>query len=133
MRRMLLAGLIATVPTPALAQSPNEPDWIDAREERVNVSLGRIQPGVIRLRAGQPTRLVFYNSGRGRLGIGSQRFFSSSRVRSGDEALVMRGGLVVRPGEARAVLLVPARGRYRLRSENLYRRIIGMSAEIVVE
>jgi hypothetical protein len=38
-----------------------------------------------------------------------------------------------RSGSSREILLVPAPGRYTVRSGNLLYRLMGMSAEIVVE
>lgn len=131
MRRLLLPILLLLT-APAVAQ-PREPDWRQAAEHQVLLRMNAFEPEEIRLVAGQPTRLVFHNGSRSPLGVQAGSFFENARVRSGDADLVANGGLVLRPGESRAVTLVPAQGRYRLRSRSWFRRLIGMSAMIIVE
>jgi len=130
-RLLLLLAFLLAIPIAAVAQS-GEPEWRQAVEEQVLVRLGRYEPDPLRLQAGRPTRLVFVNNSRTRLSLQAGSFFSSARIRSGDADLVKSGGLVLEPGETRAVTLVPAAGRYRIRSRNLFRRLAGMSAEIIV-
>lgn len=131
MRRLfLLLALIAAMP--AAAQRP-EPEWRQAVEEQVLVRVGAFEPDPIRLVAGRPTRLVFYNNSRARLSLDAGRFFANSYIRSGDADLVRGGGLELSPGETRSIALVPTEGRYRIRSGSWFRRLLGMSALIIVE
>lgn len=138
MRRLLgLLLLLVAVPATAMvaAAQPREPEpeWRQAREEHVLVRLGAFEPNPLRLEAGRPTRLIIYNNSRTRLSLTARDFFRSARIRSRDADLVRRGGLVLGPGETREITLVPQTGRYRMRSQSWLRRILGMSAEIIVE
>jgi hypothetical protein len=54
-------------------------------------------------------------------------------MRSRDASAVADGNITVGSGETREILLVPAPGRYTVRSGNFLYRILGMRAEIVVE
>jgi len=134
-RLLLLLAFILAVPAAAFAGAvqPPEPEWRQAVEEQVLVRLGRYEPNPIRLQAGRPTRLVFVNNSRTRLSLQAGSFFASARIRSGDAQLVKSGGMMLEPGETRAVTLVPAPGRYRIRSRNWLRRLAGMSALIIVD
>jgi hypothetical protein len=131
MRRFALLAFLLLA-APASAQRV-EPEWRQAVEQQVLVRINRFEPEVIRLEARRPTRLVFYNSSRSSLSLEAGSFFANSYVRSGDTDLVRDGGMVLRPGESRAVTLVPSEGRYRLRSQSWFRRLTGMSALIIVE
>ena len=95
--------------------------------------VGAFEPDQVRLVAGVPSRLVFYNSSPEMLSIQAPEFFDSSHVRSREADEVRGGRLVLRPGESREIVLVPTRGRYRMRSGSLLRRALGMSAEILVD
>ena len=132
MRRLILSLLLLLAAAPAAAQRP-EPEWRQAGEEQVLVRLNAFQPGVIRLEAGRPTRLVFYNETHTPLGFDASGFFARSYIRSGDRELIRGGTIVLGPNETRAVTLVPTEGRYRIRSRSWLRRFIGMSALIIVE
>jgi urease beta subunit len=132
MRRLILLFASLLLCAPAAAQRP-EPEWRQAVEEQVLVRLSAFEPNEIKLEAGRPTRLVFFNNTRGRLSFQAGGFFANSYIRRGDERLVSGGGMMLEPGETRAVTLVPTEGRYRMRSRSWFRRLVGMSAVIVVE
>lgn len=132
--RRLIFFLLLLLSAPAAAQPREpEPEWRQAREEHVLVRLGAFEPDPLRLEAGRPTRLIFYNNSRTALGFTARDFFRAARIRSRDADLVRSGGLRLGPGESREIVLVPREGRYRIRSRSWYRRILGMSAEIIVE
>lgn len=131
MHRLLLP-LLLVLAVPAAAQ-PREPEWRQGIEHHVLVRVNAFEPEVIRLPAGQPVRLVFYNSSRSPLSLEAGSFFENSRIRSGDAGLIASGGMTLRPGETRVISLVPSVGRYRLRSGSWIRRLVGMTALIVVE
>lgn len=133
MRRLLPALLILLASPAAAAQPVAEPEWRQAAEQQVVVRVSAFEPERIRLEAGRPTRLVFFNQSRASLSLQAGDFFAAARVRSGDDRLVTEGGMVLAPGETRTVTLVPREGRYRMRSRSWVRRLIGMSALIVVE
>ena len=132
--RRLIALILLLLAIPASAQQrEREPEWRQAREEHVLVRLGAFEPNPLRLEAGRPTRLIFYNNTRAELGFTAGAFFRASRIRSRDADLVRSGGLVLGPGETLTIALVPREGRYRIRSRSWLRRFLGMSAEIIVE
>lgn len=140
-RSLLVLSLLAAAPAvaqitvvaPAAAQPGAQPEWRQAAEHQVILRPNVFEPEVVRLTAGVPTRLVFYNNSRTTLSLTAEGFFEAARIRSGDADLLADGGMVLQPGETKAVTLVPAPGRYRMRSQNWFRRLIGMSALIVVE
>ena len=129
MRRLLLILSLALA-VPAAAQ---QPAWRQAAEHQVLLRPNVFEPEEIRLTAGVPTRLVFFNNSRTPLSLTAEGFFESAQLRSGDDRLVADGGMILQAGETRAVTLIPAEGRYRMRSQNWLRRLVGMSALIVVE
>jgi hypothetical protein len=131
MRRLFLL-FVLLIAAPAVAQQRPQPDWRAASEHQVLVKVGGYEPDPLRLEAGRPTRLVFYNGSRARLSLHAGDFFANAYIRSGDDELVTDGGMDLAPGETRAVTLVPTEGRYRLRSRSWLRRLAGMSALIVV-
>jgi hypothetical protein len=135
MRRLFLLILLL-IGAPASAQPPQpqrQPEWRQAVEEQVLVRIGSFEPSELRLVAGRPTRLVFYNNTQARLSLQAGSFFGNSYIRRGDEEQVRGGGMVLGPGETRAVVLVPTEGRYQMRSRSWLRRLAGMSAAIIVE
>lgn len=128
--RLAFALTALLLATPAAAQ---EPEWRAAAEYDVLVSPFDYEPETIRLEAGRPVKLRFVNQGRGTYSFAAPGFFAAARLRSGDAEHVAGGKLVLAPGERRTIALVPAPGRYRARSGNLVHRLLGMSAEIIVE
>lgn len=130
-RFLLLLAMLAA--SPAAADQRPQPDWRQAVEHPVLVKLGGYEPDPLRLEAGQPIRLVFYNNSRTTLSLRAGSFFANAYIRAGDDKLVRDGGMVLAPGETRAVTLVPTPGRYRLRSRSWLRRAAGMSALIIVD
>lgn len=131
MRRLAFL-LVLLIPAPAAAQRP-EPEWRQVVEQQVLVRIGAYEPGTIRLVAGRPTRLAFYNNSRARLSLSAPDFFRTSHIRRGDERLVAGGGMTLEPGETRAISLVPTEGSFQIRSRSWFRRLLGMSARIIVE
>jgi plastocyanin len=104
-----------------------------APEYDVQISTYDIQPGEIRLKAGEPVRLRFVNNSNQRLTFSAGQFFRSARIRRRDERLVKGGAVRVPPLSTRTVVLVPKPGRYRAQGANLFHRVLGMSGRIIVE
>jgi plastocyanin len=129
MRRLLLL-LSILLAAPVAAQ---EPEWRAAAEYDVLLRPWAYEPNPIRLEAGRQVRLRFVNQGQSTHSFSAREFFRASRVRSGDSEGLADGHFNLRPGERRTVALVPAPGRYRVRSSNIIQRLMGMSAEIIVE
>jgi len=135
MRRLLLLFVLLVAGSggvAAAAQERPQPEWRQAVEHQVLVKVGGYEPDPLRLEAGRPTRLVFYNNSRAQLSLDAGGFFANAYIRSGDADLVRSGGMVLAPGETRAITLVPTEGRYRLRSRSWLRRLAGQSALILV-
>lgn len=131
----LLIALALAAPAAAqpVVRAAAQPEWRQAAEHQVLLRPNVFEPEEIRLTAGVPTRLVFHNNSRTAMSLTAENFFEAARIRSGDDRLIEDGGMVLQAGETKAVTLVPAPGRYRMRSQNWLRRLIGMSALIVVE
>jgi hypothetical protein len=115
------------------AQPPPEPEWRTAVEYDVLLRPWAYEPNSIRLPAGRPVRLYFVNQSPTTMAFGARTFFRAARMRPRDDDIAARGGFRLAPGERRAVALVAPPGRYRARSFNILHRLLGMSAEIVVE
>lgn len=114
---------------PAAAQ----PEWRQAREYEVLLSSFDIQPDPIRLKAGEPLRLRLTNNSTIAHSFNSEAFFRKADVRPRERELTKRGRIEVPAGGSREILLVPAAGRYSARCGNLYHRLVGMRADIIVE
>lgn len=128
--RLLLLLLAFLLAAPAVAQ---DPEWRTAPEYDVLLRPFAYEPQTIRLEAGRPVKLRFVNQGQTTFSFAARDFFRAARLRSGDADVVAGGSLRLAPGERRTIALVPAPGRYRARSGNMIHRLLGMSAEIVVE
>jgi plastocyanin len=127
MRRLLLP-LALLIASPAAAQ-----DWRMAPEYDVLLTTYDIQPGEIRLKAGEPVRLRFVNTTNQRLTFEAGGFFRDSKLRRRDSELVKGGSLQVPALSTRTVVLVPKAGRYKATGANLLHRLLGMSGRIIVE
>lgn len=125
-RTIIALALLAAAP--ATAQ-----EWRQAGEVEIRLSNFDIEPGAIRLKAGEPVRLRLINMTPGNYAISAREFFAAATVRQRDRRLVSGGSINVPGGEVRELVLVPARGRYALHSSNLLYRILGMRGSIEVE
>lgn len=123
--KLLLAALLATA-QPA-------PEWRTAPETDILLRPFAYEPKVIRLRAGEPVTLRFVNNSRSTLSFSAPAFFRAARIRLGDRRELSESDYRLAPGQWLSVALVPAPGRYRVRSRNVAHRILGMSAIILVE
>ncbi|HYJ83671.1 MAG TPA: hypothetical protein VEW26_12630 [Allosphingosinicella sp.] len=126
--RSFLLPLALLLASPAAAQ-----DWRMAPEYDVLLTAYDIQPGEIRLKAGEPVRLRFVNTTNQGLSFSAGGFFRSAQLRRRDAGLVKGGTLEVPPLSTRTVVLVPKPGRYRATGANFLHRLLGMSGRIIVE
>lgn len=124
----LLAALLLAAPLAA-----QEPEWRQASEYDVLLEPFDFEPRELRLEAGRPVRLRFVNSGQRSLSFSAPGFFRAARIRSREGDDLTDGSFSLAPGERRTIVLVPARGRYRMRSANFLHRLLGMTGRIVVE
>lgn len=92
-----------------------------------------IQPGEIRLKAGEAVRLRFVNTTSQGLTFSAGGFFRDSKLRRRDSVLVKGGSIEVPALSTRTVVLVPKAGRYKATGANLLHRLLGMSGRIIVE
>ena len=124
---LLLAALILAAP------AASAPEWRQSREVEVRLSSFDIDPGTMRLKAGEPVRLRLVNTSQSSHSFSAPDFFRAARLRSRDQRRVTDGSIDVPAGDAREVALVPAAGHYRARCSNVLHWILGMRSEIIVE
>ena len=129
---LLLAALLLAPPL-AVPASAQEPEWRQSADFDVLLKPYAYEPAMLRLEAGRPVRLRFVNSGQRALSFSAPAFFRAARIRSGDRDDLADGSFRLAAGERRTILLVPAAGRYRMRSDSLFHRLLGMSGRIIVE
>jgi uncharacterized cupredoxin-like copper-binding protein len=130
---LILAALLLAVPPAAPAAAQPEPEWRRYADYDVLLEPFDIEPAPLRLEAGRPVALRFVNSGQRSLSFSAPAFFRAARIRPGDEEAIRGGTIELAAGERRTIYLVPTAGRYRMRSANLFHRLLGMSGRIIVE
>jgi plastocyanin len=124
-RSLLALSLLAA---PAAAA-----EWRQASEHELRLSSFDIEPATLRLKAGQPVRLRFVNTSEVGYSLRAAEFFRAAQLRQRDSGAVAGGTVSVGPGQTREIALVPAAGRYTMRSRNLFHRLMGMRGRIIVE
>ncbi len=129
MRRIALLACLIFLASPAAAA----PDWRQAREYDVLLSSWDIQPPTMNFKAGQPVRLRLINNSQEAHSFSARGFFAAGEVRRREREAVSNGSISIGPGETREILIVPAAGRYSARCGNLFHRVMGMTAKIVVQ
>jgi len=129
MPRLLAAIALSLAAAPAGGAT----EWRQSRDVEIRLSSFDIQPGTIRLKAGEPVRLNLVNVSQGDHSFSAPDFFRAAEVRSRDQRKMAGGGIDVPAGEARELVLVPAPGRYSARCGNFIHWILGMRSEIIVE
>jgi hypothetical protein len=128
MRRLFLLLSLIFLAAPSAAQ-----EWRMAPEYDVLLTSFEIQPRLIRLKGGEPVRLRFVNNSEQRHSFSAPGFFRAAQLRRRDSARVRGGALAVAPLSEETIVLVPKAGRYSARGDNLFRRMLGMKARILVE
>jgi plastocyanin len=129
---LLLTAFLLAAPLGASALA-QEPEWRQSADYDVLLEPFGFEPEELRLEAGRPVRLRFVNSGQRSLSFSAPAFFRAARIRSGDGEDLADGSFRLEAGERRTILLVPAAGRYKMRSANFFHRLMGMNGRIVVE
>jgi len=86
-------------------------------------------PEPIVLSAGKAVTLNFLNRATKGHDFTAKKFFSSSRIISGN---VADGEIDLGPGQSASVTLVPAAGRYKVHCGHPFHKMMGMSGDIVV-
>ena len=86
-------------------------------------------PDPIVLTAGKPVTLNFVNRSGGGHDFTAKKFFSSSRIISGN---VGEGEVDLGPGRSASVTLVPTAGRYKVHCGHPFHSMMGMKGDIIV-
>ena len=86
-------------------------------------------PDPIVLTAGKAVTLNFVNRATKGHDFTAKKFFSSSRIISGN---VGEGEVDLTPGRSASVTLIPAAGRYKVHCGHPFHKMLGMSGDIVV-
>lgn len=128
MRSLALLAAAFLAAAPAAAQ-----DWRSGPEYDVLLTTYDIAPEVIRLQADRPVRLRFVNNSNQALAFSAGGFFRAAKARSRDGDTVKGGRVNVPPLSTRTVVLVPKKGRYKVKGGTLFHRVLGMRGRIVVE
>lgn len=129
MHRLLVPALLLLAAAPA----GGAPEWRQSRDFEVRLSSFDIEPGTMRLRAGEPLRLRLVNVSQGDHSFSAGEFFERAQIRNRDRQALSDGSITVRANDVREVVLVPAAGRYSARCGNFIHWILGMRSEIIVE
>lgn len=137
MRRWLPMIACLALVAPAAAQdrrgAPEFEEWRMAPEYDVSLTSFEIQPHVIRLKADEAVRLHFVNNSAQPHRFSAPDFFRNVALRDRDRALVRRGALRLPPYADETIAFVPRAGRYKVSGDDLFRRMLGMTATIVVQ
>jgi hypothetical protein len=128
MRSLLFLAALFLGAAPAAAQ-----DWRSGPEYDVLLTTYDIAPEVIRLQADRPVRLRFVNNSNQALAFSAGGFFRAAKARNRDGQTVEGGRVNVPALSTRTVVLVPRKGRYKVRGGTLLHRVLGMRGRIVVE
>jgi hypothetical protein len=128
MLRFLLFVAPLLIPAAAAAQ-----DWRSGPEYDVLLTTYDIAPEVIRLQADRPVRLRFVNNSNQSLAFSAGGFFRAAKARGRDGDTVKGGRVNVPALSTRTVVIVPRKGRYKMRGGTLFHRVLGMRGRIVVE
>jgi hypothetical protein len=128
MRILVLLAAACLFAAPAAAQ-----DWRSAPEYDVLLTTYDIAPDEIRLPADRPVRLRFVNNSNQGLAFSAGGFFRDAKARTRDGERIQGGRIAVPPLSTRTVVLVPKKGRYKVRGGTLFHRLMGMRGRIVVE
>jgi hypothetical protein len=128
MRSLILLAALCLGAAPAAAQ-----EWRSGPEYDVLLTTYDIAPEVIRLAADRPVRLRFVNTSNQALAFSAGGFFRAAKAR-GQDGATMKGGRVDVPAlSTRTVVLVPKKGRYKVRGGTLFHRVLGMRGRVIVE
>jgi hypothetical protein len=128
MRSLLVLAAAFLAAAPAAAQ-----DWRSGPEYDVLLTTYDIAPEVIRLQADRPVRLRFVNNSNQALAFSAGGFFRAAKARSRDGDTVKGGRINVPALSTRTVVIVPKKGRYKVRGGTMLHRVLGMRGRIVVE
>lgn len=115
-----LAGAMLALPASAQPAMPT-----------VNITLAShyYQPNPIYLAGGVPVRLIFNNRSGKTHDFKAPAFFRSARILSGRAP---DGEIELQKGRGAVVVLIPARGTYKVHCSQPFHTMLGMTGRIVV-
>lgn len=119
-----LAGAALALPASIAAQpQPAMPT--------VNITLGShyYQPNPIYLAGGVPVRLIFTNRAGKAHDFKAPAFFRSARFLRGNAP---GGSVELKKGRGTVIMLIPARGRYKVHCSEPFHAMLGMTGTIIV-
>lgn len=118
-----LASAILVLPASHGAAQPAMPT--------VNITLGShyYQPNPIYLPGGVPVRLIFTNRSGKTHDFKAPAFFRSARILRGS---VPGGEVELQRGRGAVIILIPARGRYKVHCTQPFHTMLGMTGRIIV-
>lgn len=87
------------------------------------------QPNPIHLAGGVPFRLIFTNRSGKTHNFKAPAFFRSARILRG---AAPRGEVELRRGRGTVIMLIPARGRYKVHCSQPFHSMLGMTGRIIV-
>ena len=121
--RIALIGALALAAAAPAATKPAMPT--------VNITLAShyYQPNPIYLAGGVPVRLIFTNRSGKSHDFKAPAFFSSARILRGNAA---DGAIELKKGRGTIVILVPARGTYKVHCTEPFHTMLGMTGRIIV-
>ena len=97
----------------------------------VNITLGShyYQPNPIYLAGGVPVRLIFTNRSGKSHDFKAPAFFRSARMLRGN---AIGGEVALKRGRGTVIVLIPARGTYKVHCTQPFHTMLGMTGRIVV-
>jgi len=137
MRRWLTMIACLALAAPVMAQdwrtAPEFQEWRMAPEYDVSLTSFEIRPHVIRLKADEAVRLHFVNNSAQAHRFVAPAFFRTAQLRDRDRRLVRGGAVRLPPYSDETIAFIPKAGRYEVTGDNIFRRVLGMTATIVVQ
>jgi plastocyanin len=105
------------------------------RAETLTVGLQnfRFSPSALHLRAGETVTLHLVNLARGGHSFTAPAFFSSSSIIPQSRPIVRNGTVEVLGGQSVDLTLVPKAGRYPVKCDHSFHKMMGMSGTILVD
>jgi len=118
-----LAGAALLLPASASTAQPAMPT--------VNITLAShyYQPNPIYLAGGVPVRLIFTNRAGKAHDFKAPAFFRSARLLRGNAP---GGNVELGRGRGTVIMLIPARGRYKVHCSEPFHTMLGMTGTIIV-
>ena len=121
--RVAFAVIACLAALPAAAQPTAAPP------QTIALSSYAYAPAPILLAAGRPVTLTFVNRSGSGHDFTARQFFASSSILAGSAA---GGEIELRPGESRAITLIPRAGTYPVHCGHFFHKQLGMRSRIVV-